>query len=116
MLARLIAATALVALTTTAYAADNPSSNSTTTSTANQQSTQQSTQNLPQEIQAKLQQDGFTDVQVMPGSFLVTAKDKRGDPVTMVIGPHSMMVMTEAKMGSKSGMNRDNTKEGHDQK
>ena len=53
------------------------------------------TQNLPAEIRSKLEQDGFTDVNVVPGSFLVSAKDKSGDPVTMVIGPNSMMMLTQ---------------------
>jgi len=35
-------------------------------------------------------------VNVVPGSFLVNAKDKSGDPVTMVIGPNSMMMLTQA--------------------
>jgi hypothetical protein len=101
MLTRLIAAAALVALTSTAYAADTGGSKTPTGS----MSQQQSAQNLPQEIQSKLQQDGYTDVQVVPGSFLVSAKDKRGDPVNMVIGPHSMLVMTEGKMGSNESGN-----------
>jgi hypothetical protein len=55
----------------------------------------QTTQNLPAQIRSKLEQDGFTDVNVVPGSFLVSAKDKSGDPVTMVIGPNSMMMLTQ---------------------
>lgn len=63
--------------------------------TGGQATGSQSTQNLPTEIRSKLQQDGFTNVQVVPGSFLVSAKDKNGDPVTMVIGPNSMMMLTQ---------------------
>jgi hypothetical protein len=44
---------------------------------------------IPQQIRNKLQNMGFTDVQVVPGSFIVSAKDKDGDPVSMIIGPHS---------------------------
>lgn len=54
----------------------------------------QSKQSLPQQIQDKLRNQGFTDVQVVPGSLLVSAKDKEGDPVTMIIGPNSMTVFT----------------------
>lgn len=56
--------------------------------------TSQNAQSLPQQIQQKLKSQGFTDVKVVPGSFLVSAKDKEGDPVMMVIGPHSMTVFT----------------------
>jgi hypothetical protein len=35
-------------------------------------------------------------VNVVLGSFLVSAKDKSGDPVTMVIGPNSMLMLTQA--------------------
>ena len=37
-----------------------------------------------------LSQAGFTDIQVMPSSFLVRAKDKAGHPVMMVINPDSV--------------------------
>jgi hypothetical protein len=67
---------------------------STTATSDSHKSSSQSTQNLPQQIQSKLQDQGFTNVQVVPGSFLVSAKDKQGDPVTMIIGPRSMSVFT----------------------
>jgi hypothetical protein len=108
MLIRLVTACAFVALATTAYAADTSSSNPSTTNAA---ANQQSAQNLPHEIQSKLQQDGFTDVKVVPGSFFVSAKDKRGDPVTMIIGPHSMLMMSEAKMGNSASPGNDGSGE-----
>lgn len=40
-----------------------------------------------------LQKAGFTDVQVLPDSFLVQAKTKDGNPVLMTIGPHGMSAM-----------------------
>ncbi len=55
---------------------------------------QTNTQTLSQELKQKLQDQGFSDVQVVPGSLIVSAKDKSGDPVTMVIGPHSMTVFS----------------------
>jgi len=57
------------------------------------QPSNQTAQALPQKIKQKLQQQGFSDVQVVPGSFIVSAKDKDGDLVNMVIGPNSMMMM-----------------------
>jgi len=69
---------------------------------ANSANSQQSVQQIPQEIRQKLSQDGFTDIKIVPGSYLVNAKDKNGDPVMMVIGPNSMMMLTEVP-GSKTG-------------
>ena len=106
MFSRLCLSAALACIVgTSAFAAD-PSSNAANPSTggASQQTTQ-TTQNLPKEIRSKLEQDGFTNVQIVPGSFLVSAKDKNGDPVTMVLGPNSMMMLTEVpnKSGSTTG-------------
>jgi len=61
----------------------------------------QNPQQLPEQIKSKLRQDGFTDVKVIPGSFLVSAKDKNGDNVNMVIGPNSILMLTQAS-GSSS--------------
>ena len=41
-------------------------------------------------LKADLSQAGFTDIQVMPSSFLVRAKDKAGHPIMMVINPDSI--------------------------
>jgi hypothetical protein len=43
-----------------------------------------------QQVKADLLKAGFTDVTIMPGSFLVQAKDKSGNPVTMMIKPSSV--------------------------
>jgi hypothetical protein len=90
------AAVAAIALAQgAAYAQNNDATSKMDNSgaTVNSSSTENN-QTLPQEIKQKLKDEGFTDVQVVPGSFIVSAKDKSGDPVTMVIGPHSMMVLT----------------------
>jgi hypothetical protein len=47
-------------------------------------------QTLPQRIQHKLKSQGFTNIQVVPEGYIVSARDKDGDPVTMIIGPHSI--------------------------
>jgi hypothetical protein len=57
----------------------------------------QTTHSIPQEIRDKLKAEGFSDVKVVPGSYLVSAKDKNGDPVTMIIGPNSMTMFTMGK-------------------
>jgi hypothetical protein len=109
MLSRILTAAALAtALATTAYAANTSSGSSANTTgmnnaknanSASETNARQTAQNLPQEIRAKLKDDGFTDVKVVPGSFIVSAKDKRGEPMIMMIGPNSMMMVTQATKG-----------------
>jgi hypothetical protein len=50
-------------------------------------------QHGPQKLREKLAQDGFSDVKITPGSYIVSAKDKDGNTVMMMIGPHSMTMM-----------------------
>jgi hypothetical protein len=51
------------------------------------------------EISKKLRSDltnaGFTDIHIMPQSFMVRAKDAQGNPVMMVINPDSLTAITE---------------------
>jgi hypothetical protein len=103
MLTRLLAATALtLALASGAYAQSNSNPSNSNEAQSNTNQATQSTQTLPEEIRTKLQNDGFTDIQIVPGSFLVSAKDKSGDPVNMVIGPHSMFMVTTVPGSSSS--------------
>jgi hypothetical protein len=78
------------------------------------QGAQASNQPLPQQIKQKLQKQGFTDINVVPGSFLVSAKDSNNDPVTMVIGPHSLTMFTaidnqSQTTGSAAGASHDDS-------
>ena len=72
---------------------DNPPDKSGSTS-APSTSPDKSSRSVPQEIRDKLAKQGFSDVKVVPGSCLVTAKDKNGDPVKMIIGPNSVTTFT----------------------
>jgi len=66
------------------------------TSTLNRtQTSPGDTQSIQAQVQNNLQQAGFTDIQIMPSSFLVRAKDKAGNPVMMVISPDSVTAVTE---------------------
>ena len=58
---------------------------------------------LQQELTARLQKAGFTDVKVLPDSFLVRADDKSGNAVMMSITPDSM---TELTAVNASGQNK----------
>ena len=62
----------------------------------------QKQQSMGSQVKSNLEQAGFTDVQVMPSSFLVRAKDKDGNPVMMVINPDSMTSVTEISGGQRS--------------
>jgi hypothetical protein len=59
-----------------------------------QQSTQQNGPTISARLRQSLTQAGFTDVHVMPESFLVRAKDKDGNPVMMVVNPDSVTSVT----------------------
>jgi hypothetical protein len=60
----------------------------------------------PGSIQAKvksnLEQSGFTNVQIMPSSFLVRAMDKDGNPVMMVINPDSITAITDVNANQQA--------------
>jgi hypothetical protein len=69
----------------------------------NQQQTQinpADTQTIQQQVRENLQQAGFTDIKIMPSSFLVRAKDSAGNPVMMVINPDSVTAVTEVPAGA----------------
>ena len=53
-------------------------------------------QNLPAELKQKMQSAGYTSIEIVPGSYLVSAKDKDGKSVMMQIAPNSMTVLTQA--------------------
>ena len=47
-------------------------------------------QGMRAQIRDMLQNAGFTDIHVMPGSFVIHAKDKDGNPVVMNVSPELM--------------------------
>jgi hypothetical protein len=65
--------------------------------TAPTQEQQAAINKLPDKIRDKLTDEGFTEVTVVPGSFIVSGRDKDGKAVMMLIGPNSMSVMTSAE-------------------
>jgi hypothetical protein len=50
-------------------------------------------QQVPRKLREKLTADGYSDVKIAPGSYVVSAKDKNGNRVVMMIGPTSMTMM-----------------------
>src|SRR5665213_2315991 len=96
----LVAAAILTTVSTAALAqaaSSNSGSAPTPTTTATSQA---SGRNLRQQLTNDLQQSGFTNIKVLPDSFLVQATDKSGNPVTMFLGPNSSTEVTT--VGSNS--------------
>ncbi len=54
-----------------------------------------SNMHIAQKMRTDLSKAGFTDIHIMPSSFLVRAKDSSGNPVMMVINPDSVTEITE---------------------
>ncbi len=56
---------------------------------------------------ATLRKAGFTELQILPNSILVRAKDKAGNPVAMILNPGSMteVVTLDPQSGSAAGGN-----------
>jgi hypothetical protein len=52
------------------------------------------TTQIEQQLHQDLSKAGYTDIKIMPGSFLVQAKDKQGNETEMMISPHSMTEVT----------------------
>jgi hypothetical protein len=76
----------------------NPTLSSAATACSN--TAQAKASGLLRQMTQNLQESGFTDVKVMPNSFLVQANDKSGNPVKMFITPNSMAEIT---IHTKSG-------------
>jgi len=64
--------------------------------------TDQDLQALPAQLQKTLEEAGLRDIQIVPHSFLVRAKDHDGNPVMMVVNPDSIMAVTEIPSTSGS--------------
>jgi hypothetical protein len=100
----LVAASAMVlipfvaafAQTSSPTASSGPPTNAQTPSHGSATAPDSSASNEPlrQQVQDNLKKAGFTDIKVMPTSFLVRAKDQSGNPVMMVINPDSFTEVT----------------------
>jgi DNA-nicking Smr family endonuclease len=61
------------------------------------------TRAIEQSVQARLGLAGYTDIQMLPTSFLVRAKDRDGNSVTLVLGPESMTQSNDAAPEQEGG-------------
>jgi hypothetical protein len=56
---------------------------------------------LRDNIRSVLQRSGFSDIRIMPSSFMIRAKDQQGNPVIMSVGPDSVTEISE--LGTSGG-------------
>jgi hypothetical protein len=82
-------------------ATDNAPAGSTTSQNAAPNG--QAPAHISQRLRNDLSKAGFTDIKIMPSSFLVRAKDSEGNPVMMVINPDSVAEVTEQTAPAVSG-------------
>jgi hypothetical protein len=68
---------------------------------------------LTEQIRARLTADGYKDITILPTTYAVSATDKTGKPVLLLIGPQSSTVLqgTENPDPSTAQSPDDNKKE-----
>ena len=71
--------------------------------------TGQNAMHIGQRLRADLGKAGYTDITIMPSSFIVHAKDSQGNPVMMVVSPDSVTAITEENARANSASNSNHT-------
>jgi hypothetical protein len=64
-------------------------------------------QSIGQNIRSDLARAGYRDIQMVPDSFVVRAKDPTGVSVMMVLSPNSITVVTEVTPAETGGLPAD---------
>jgi hypothetical protein len=107
-----VAALAAMFVTPAVAAPSTPSQSSGTPGVSEgQNNVSNPTPKIATKLYQSLTQAGFTDVHVVPESFLVRAKDKDGNPVIMVVNPDSTTAITAL---SSSGNGNSSSAKGND--
>lgn len=57
-------------------------------------------QSIPEELESELENAGYSDVRVIPRSYVVSAKDPDENQIIMLIGPYSFETVTFYKSPS----------------
>ncbi len=83
------------------------SSSSNTTPAIGTPTPGMSASSIRHHLMQDLEKAGYTDVKILPASFVAEAKDKQGHPVTMLISPDAVTTITmvpesNTSMGSGS--------------
>jgi len=95
------------AATTNSTTSGQTQANAATTSNqtqANAATPSGPTAKMRQKLEESLTKAGFTDIKIMPESFLIRAKDQNGNPMMMVVNPDSVTEV-EAVTPNKSNSN-----------
>jgi hypothetical protein len=79
------------------------------TNSQNSGPTTQVPAHIAQKLNTDLGKAGFTDIKIMPSSFLVRAKDSQGHAVMMVINPDSLTEVTEVSAPGSAANKSDGT-------
>lgn len=87
------------------HGATAPSSSSAATTQPNSTSSTANNEPLRQQVRDNLSKAGFTDIKIMPTSFMVRAKDQSGNPVMMVINPDSFTEVTAVQNTKDANQN-----------
>jgi hypothetical protein len=95
-----------VCLSLPAMAQSNQSESSSNNGMNNHAAAGMNGPSIRQHIQQDLQKAGYTNIKVMPASFVAEAKDKQGDPVTLLITPDSVTSVVEEQASGKSAGNQ----------
>ena len=90
----LFALPALSATATTSDSASTTPQNALLAPAATATTTPQNTTQIQEQLRQDLSKAGYSDIQIMPGSFLVRAKDKQGNQTEMMISPTSITEIT----------------------
>lgn len=101
-----LGAASLFALPALAQNSNQPTHPNTSSSAQPMSSGDQ--QQLRQKITQDLKNDGYSDVQVVPDSFLVHAKNKQGEAVVMIINPNSVFAVTQLPTNQANAGNSNN--------
>jgi hypothetical protein len=56
-------------------------------------------------LRAELTKAGYTDINIMPTSFMVRAKDSQGNPVMMAISPDSVTAIMQENANANTNRN-----------
>jgi hypothetical protein len=89
-------------VTTGAATADSNDNSQQNQSSMSADNTQASARDVPQSIRDRLTSAGFTDVNMVPRSSVITARDRSDRPVMMRITPRSIFFVTEIPAASAS--------------
>jgi sporulation protein YlmC with PRC-barrel domain len=105
-LSALAAGTALLLAPAAAFAQSNATPANTPSaaqSDANQSSA--TADSLRTHVRDMLQSSGFSDIRMMPSSFMIRAKDQDGNPVVMSVSPDSVTEVAELGTSGTNGAN-----------